>query len=269
MWLSSFRRWLKFRYRIRIAYAFLSALGVRGTVQFFAYNGQRENHDVQAQQRIRVRKLKHPVLFRPGTSDLYVLREVLIDKVYDVVEPSDPSWILDCGANVGYASLFFLSRFPNCKVLAIEPEPGNFDLLSANLKPYQDRATALRAGVWSHDATVRISENRYRDGAAWSTQIEECHSEEPQGISAISIETLISQFNIERISLLKMDIEGAEAVVFADCHTWLRQIDNIIIELHNDSMFGNATDVFFRAIEGQGFDTVRDDAVAVCVRIPS
>lgn len=70
-----------------------------------------------------------------------------------------------------------------------------------------------------------------------------------------------------RISLLKVDIEGAEAVVFGrDCQSWLGKVDAIAIELHDDSGFGNASGIFFDAIRGHGFEVSSVGELTICQR---
>jgi hypothetical protein len=50
-----------------------------------------------------------------------------------------------------------------------------------------------------------------------------------------------------------VDIEGAEAVVFSrNIEHWLKHVDNIVIELHDDSMFGPASELVVNAISTQG-----------------
>lgn len=49
-----------------------------------------------------------------------------------------------------------------------------------------------------------------------------------------------------------MDIEGAEAIVFsAHYENWLHLVDNIAIELHDDTSFGIASDIFHQACKGR------------------
>ncbi len=87
----------------------------------------------------------------------------------------------------------------------------------------------------------------------------------------IDIGTLLDRSRHERISLLKIDIEGAEAMIFADdrCRLWLDRVDNLVIELHDDSQFGDATSAFERAIRGLPFACSRREgpSVAICRRV--
>ena len=68
----------------------------------------------------------------------------------------------------------------------------------------------------------------------------------------------------ERISILKVDVEGAEAVIFSENYkSWREKVDAIAIELHDDLVFGNATQIFFNAIEGRDLLS-RSGELTVC-----
>jgi hypothetical protein len=71
----------------------------------------------------------------------------------------------------------------------------------------------------------------------------------------------------ERVSLLKIDIEGAEAVVFnAPNLSWLDRVDNIAIELHDDSQFGMAAPIFWRAVQDRGFSFIKRGELVIGMR---
>jgi FkbM family methyltransferase len=212
--------------------------------------------------------VSYPVWVRPGTSDLAVFHQVFIEREYAVLHSlSPPLLVVDCGANVGYSASWFLSRWPSCRVVAIEPDPGNFAALARNLAPFAGRARALHAGVWSHPARLAIVAERYRDGGEWSRQVRECAPDEAAGVAGVDLGTILEQEQAPGISLLKMDVEGAEAVVFAaNTGAWLARVDAIAIELHDDSRFGRASEVFFAAIAGMGFTVSRSGELTICRR---
>jgi len=210
----------------------------------------------------------HSLFFRPISSDRYVFHQIFIEREYSCFDDLDrPDLIIDCGANVGYSSGYFLSRFPSCSVIAVEPDPENFKMLERNLAQFGNRARAIRAAVWSHSSRLKIKESTYRDGLEWAFQVSECKPDEESSVEAVDIGALLRESGHERISLLKMDIEGAEAVVFSsEYEPWIDLIDNIAIELHDDTVFGDARRVFATAISGRGFKTSSSGELTVCRR---
>lgn len=190
-----------------------------------------------------------PLLCRPNTSDRDVFGQIFLEREYSCLDDlSNVDLVIDCGANVGYSSAYFLTRFPTCKVICVEPDLSNFMLLEKNLAPYKERVKLLRSGIWSHPAALKILENPYRDGREWTVQVRECKPEEKPEIQAIDIGTLLRESGQSKISILKMDIEGAEAVVFSKNYEfWLSCVDNMVIELHDDSSFGKASDIVMNA----------------------
>jgi FkbM family methyltransferase len=211
---------------------------------------------------------KHPLQCRPSTSDIAVFWQVFIDLEYSCVDDVRmPGLVIDCGANVGYSAAYFLTRFPECRVIAVEPDPESFAVLAANLAPYGERALALRSAVWSHPTRLALVETPYRDGQAWTRQVRECRPGEEGGIPAIDIASLLAGSVYPRISILKVDIEGAEGVVFGQgFEPWIDRVDNLVIEIHDDSSFGDCSRVFGEAIAGRGFTLSRHLDLTICRR---
>jgi FkbM family methyltransferase len=180
---------------------------------------------------------------------------------------TDVRLVIDCGANVGYTSAYFLSRFPSCHVIAVEPDPENVRILRRNLSAYGDRVTIVPSAVWSHPTALRISDVPYRDGREWARQVQECAPSEEGAFVATDIGGLLAAAPHDAISILKVDVEGAECVVFAgNTDAWLPVVENIAIELHDDSSFGSATDVVFRAVSGMPFDVSTSGELTVFSR---
>jgi FkbM family methyltransferase len=208
-------------------------------------------------------------LLRTGTSDVHVYRQIFVEREYAPLEQlSSVSTILDLGANVGYSSRYFLGMFPTAKLLAIEPDPDNFAMLERQLSMFSDRATVVRGGVWDSCGTLCLASDRYRDGAEWSRQVKRAATGEVAGVfRGFDIPSLMSMAGFERVSLLKIDIEGAEAVVFnAPNLSWLDRVDNIAIELHDDSQFGMASPVFWRAVQDRGFSFSKSGELVIGMR---
>ncbi len=208
-------------------------------------------------------------LLRTGTSDVFVYHQIFVEREYAPLERlSSVSTILDLGANVGYSSRYFMGMFPRAKLLAIEPDPENFALLERQLSKFSDRAAVVRGGVWDSCGPLCLASDRYRDGAEWSRQVKRVTTDEVAGaFRGFDVPSLMNMAGFERVSLLKIDIEGAEVVVFnAPNLSWLDRVDNIAIELHDDSQFGMAAPVFWRAVQDRGFSFSKSGELVIGTR---
>jgi FkbM family methyltransferase len=214
--------------------------------------------------RLRSRYAAHPIWCRPGTTDLLVFHQIFGAREYSCLDDvTGCDLVLDCGAYVGYSTAYFLTRFPGAKVIAVEPDPDNFALLQQNLAPYGDAVTLVRAGVWSHPCGLVLSRETYGDGGAWSRQVRECRPGEPAEVAAVDVPALLRRAGRDRISVLKVDVERAETVLFGANHeAWLPRVDNVVIELHDEE----CERVFFAAIAGLPFAVSRSGELTVCKR---
>ena len=216
--------------------------------------------------RIHPRATMHPLFGRAGSSDIHAFAQIFIHREYGCLDDlKDVRLVVDCGANIGYSSAYFLSRHPNSRLIAVEPDPENFAMLRRNLAPYGSRVNLIHAGVWSHSTRLTLVESRYRDGREWTKQVRISQPGDKADIEGVAIETLLASSGQKQISILKIDVEGAEAVIFSEnCGSWLEKVDTIAIELHDDSVFGKASEVFFTAIEDRNFHVSRSGELTVC-----
>jgi FkbM family methyltransferase len=138
--------------------------------------------------------------------------------------------VIDAGAYIGDSTAWYLTKFPEARVIAVEPDPENFRLLEMNCKPYGERVRLVRAALWSKTRRLDLKHT-----SAWdSVQVGESDgSNECQGVS---IPELMQSQGISTVDILKLDIEDAELGLFSsDCDSWLRQIRAIVMEIHSRS----------------------------------
>jgi len=203
---------------------------------------------------LRSPALLHPVEMRINTSDSYVFGQVLRRQEYAPAVDGPVRTIVDCGANVGYTSAYFLSRFPGVRVIAIEPFPANAEMCRRNLAPYGDRAQVIEAAVWPHPARLVMD---YTDGEEWGVQVREARGDEKGDVDGIDLPSL----GLERIDLLKIDIEGSELRLFNENpDRWLPNVSNIAIELHGPACVRS----FETAMAGYAFESSESGELTIC-----
>lgn len=192
---------------------------------------------------IHVYGIKHPIKLRKNEkSDLDVFKQIFIEKQYNPVFYKNPEIIIDAGGNVGLFSVLMKNKFPNSKIITIEPDFDNFATAEKNLENYTD-IKLLKKGLWSNDVKLKILNE---DASKWGIQVVEDNINGK--IDAICIDTIIRENNLDRIDLLKMDIEGSEKEVFSrNYEDWLPRVKILIIELH-DSMQKDSSRIFFEAL---------------------
>jgi FkbM family methyltransferase len=211
-------------------------LGFQAGTRWFLLNGLNERGRLRsAQVRMRPQTLEHPIELRmQASSDSAVFRQVFIGDEYAFIERlENVRTVIDLGANIGLASALFLSRWPHCTVLSVEPDPGNAALLRRNLAPYGTRGTCLQGAAWPESAMLRLSPGTFGDGREWATEVKPLGAHESDGdVRGYAMAELMALADAREIDLLKIDIEGSEAALFSRNTGWLDRVRNLSIELH-------------------------------------
>jgi FkbM family methyltransferase len=187
--------------------------------------------------RLNLPRSERTVACRAVSSDIGAFTQIFVQRQYDglVTDRTRPLTILDCGANVGYASVFFLETFPQARVIAIEPDADNFALLTRNLEPWRDRVTTIQAALWPVAGTVHLQSAPPGSLNEWGTMVDESR-QDGVVVDAIDPAGVLARCPGRRIDVMKIDIEGAEALLFAEGdRTWMGAVDTFAIELHGDA----------------------------------
>ena len=109
---------------------------------------------------------------------------------------SDHEIIVDCGAYTGDTAEKFYKSIPGCRVIALEPDEKNFELLQ---QCKLEGLKAINAGAWSEDTTLRFSDTGGETSAI-----------DLSGNSEIKVVALDHISECQLATYIKMDIEGAE-----------------------------------------------------------
>ncbi len=192
-----------------------------------------------------------PVILRNNYSDRAIFLQVFYEKQYDLYDQQLPAaqTIIDAGANIGLASIYFSIKFPNAEIVAVEPEKENFKLLKKNTNSYNN-IDPMQAGIWDKNEAIRIT-NPETLAAGFMV---EANNKSDESINGITIRNIMETKNWKNIDILKMDIEGAEKEVFsANDMEWLSKVKVLIIELH-DRYKPETTKVFFKALNNFNYD---------------
>lgn len=171
-----------------------------------------------------------PVPITVGPNDGFLVVELFGWRVYDFDLELPVKWILDAGANIGLASVFFACKYPQAQILAVEPDPENCELFRRNTASFPN-VRLFQSGVWHRPCRVVC---RNPTAEKFSLQFEEVERDAAHGVEAFPISHFLDEAGAARLDILKMDIEGAERAVFAaDCANWLRNTRLVFVETHS------------------------------------
>ncbi len=138
-------------------------------------------------------------------------------------------WVVDLGANRGLFTVW--AAVNGAQVVAVEAQQGFAGEIRglAEHNGVSGRVhveIALAGGVASPGGTAGV----VADDVRWAAT---SHGA-PERPADVSVPQLMSAYRIERVSLLKVDIEGGEFAVLADGDDlgWLQGVDQLALEVH-------------------------------------
>lgn len=186
--------------------------------------------------------LPQPLYLRPYSSDRSVFLQVLVNKEYKCVADIFNQFfrqparnIVDCGSNIGLTSIYFSQCYPGARFVSVEPVKENLETLKLNFAAAgMTNFRIVEGGVWNEDGMLMLNDT-FRDGKEWSYNLREAKSSE-SGIQAYSLLKIVSEFG-EPVDILKIDVEGAEKVLFADARyagSFLGKVKCIAMEIHDE-----------------------------------
>lgn len=233
----------------------------------------------------RARKFEVPgypakVHLRETIADHAIFKQCLVTEQYDFMafpqaqrllakyrlslEKGHRPLIIDGGANIGLASLWFNKAFPEAQIFAVEPDADNFELLVQNTAHLRDRVTPVRGGLWHRTTELEIINPK---AGSTAFMVGERAEAGPGGISAFGIDDLCRQAGNDHALIVKLDIEGAQASLFSANTDWVARTDLITLELDDWLLPWQGTSHnFFRCLSQYPFDYLLHKESIFCFR---
>jgi FkbM family methyltransferase len=204
------------------------------------------------------------VTLRAHNSDMDTIRQTFINNEYSLahieavnrrvhdayqrlITAGEVPVVLDAGANIGAASLYFAKMFPKAAVVAIEPDHGNFEMLARNVAS-NSQIFPLCAALGSEPGFATLQDSH---GAGWAVQTERSD----KGSPIVTVAEAVARSGSEKLFIVKVDIEGFESDLFASNLSWLDEAVAVFIEPHDWMMPGKRTSgAFLRAMAAREFE---------------
>jgi FkbM family methyltransferase len=183
-----------------------------------------------------------PVSYRSGTSDAGLIYNILLKRgrksEYALppearLAPDDVKVVLDIGANIGIAALYFAASFPHAVVHAFEPDPDNCAVLAENARALpRIKPHAFALGAEDGELKLFHSDDKSNLGgySAHELGVDAARS---KAVPVRHAGRALSELGIERADIIKIDTEGAEwEILTAIDRALLGGVRVIMGELH-------------------------------------
>lgn len=168
----------------------------------------------------RLRWSGRDVLYRPGTTDPFVLYQVMLrtgkKAEYYLPPPFNPKTILDVGSNIGASILYFHRQFPDASIFGFEPHPETFRILENNVADIPN-VVVFNYGLGATNQRVAARAEKANFGG-FSTGVRPVNGS--QAVDNVEcdirrLDDVLREIGIAKVDLIKIDCEGAEADVFS------------------------------------------------------
>jgi FkbM family methyltransferase len=184
--------------------------------------------------------------FRKGSSDEGVIRQTFGKKHHDLsqtgrhdelmtyvkkrVADGARPLIVDAGANIGASAVFFASALPNSRIVAVEPDAANVDILRKNVAGLD--VEVLQAALASAAGRSKVIDPGQ---GHWALRtVDAAGDQRGPSVPNVTIPEIYARHQRGFFPfIVKIDIEGAEKDVFKGSMPWVRQTPVIIVELHD------------------------------------
>jgi FkbM family methyltransferase len=188
------------------------------------------------------------IQLRNYSSDLMVFEQIFIQEEYkkliEIIKNTkiDVKIIVDAGANIGLSALYINHQLNTHSPIlyCIEADFENNKCIHHHISSNQlNNVHTINAGLWDKPGYLAVK-NDFRDGAHWSLRVAAVNYETK--LKAITMQELMTQYQLGSIDLLKIDIEGSEGVLLRnklDLATYLPKVKIICLEVHEEVISNN------------------------------
>jgi len=180
-------------------------------------------------------------------------REIFTEHCYYLELDTHDPFIIDAGAHIGLATLYFKSIFPNSHILSIEPLPQNLSLLEKNLFENQIKnvdVLPVALASQSGEVTLHIdntNSNWHSTASLFQGAWNRSQTTQEVTVTAVTLASLLTK----PVDILKLDIEASEVDVIVSAGKSLRLVKHLLIE-HHPRDFRSISPLLDQ-LESQGF----------------
>jgi len=151
----------------------------------------------------------------------------------------DPETIIDLGANRGFSTLFWRSRFPNAQLHGVEMNADNVGRCRRLFTENKLAGNFHQVAIGDQDGTLRFrphaSHTRHRLEKLISAEEQDySYQDAAVDVPCLTLASFLREAKIQRVDLLKVDIEGAEQFLLETVASWAPHVKLMLLEIHHN-----------------------------------
>lgn len=181
------------------------------------------------------------------------MEAIFVNKEFYFKSKKENPLILDCGSNIGISILFFKCLYPKCRIISFEPDKNTFSLLKKNIQFNNLQDVVLHNNAISNtEGIVNFYYDPNNPGDENMSIIKDRLFDEVEEVQSV----LLSDYINNQIDFMKMDIEGAETMVFEELSkkNKIKFIKTMVIEYHHHiKPLDDQLSKILRILEDNGF----------------
>jgi FkbM family methyltransferase len=165
--------------------------------------------------------------------------EIFVELTYFIPRTDKPIRIVDCGANVGIATRYFLARAPHARITLFEPNPHTVAILQKNLAPFASQVSIEPVGLGREAGEFELHTD-VADPASQGASINSHLKAKNYTLESVPVHIQkLSSYITDTVDVLKMDIEGPEVGVVRELKDTgvLSHVQTFFIEYHYDGVY--------------------------------
>ncbi|WP_232851787.1 FkbM family methyltransferase [Nocardia acididurans] len=212
-----------------------------------------------------------PIMVRRNQSDLLILWQIFLrrfyelDRVYALRTRIDSlDTIVDLGGNTGQAAAYLTARYRPRRLLTVEPIDESRAVLQRNRELSGLDWIVEDCAVGGREGELEFAVSEFWDTCTAVPEVFELRRQRPwrlenqlelppRKVTARTVGELLERHGITHVDLLKVDVEGSEVDIFAAPQPWMRQVDRVVLEVHDKYIDG---DIVRNTMKQAGFHRI-------------
>ena len=208
---------------------------------------------LNAKSQVDVRPFNTPITVRTSSPDLKVALSCLggeFEALCSAVPALEHNVIIDAGGYIGAAAIFFAQKYPEAKVVTLEPSKENYAMLVRNTRKWCN-IIPLNAALAAEPGQLTLHD---RGTGQWGFTLVGNAADRPTSVldtvDCITVDQILRKVGAKGIDLFKIDIEGGEHALLGKNADWIEKTNAICIELH-DRIVAGCTDRWNISVSGR------------------